>query len=90
MTQGARASAVIILLELTRNIRVSVLPERDARSQGISSDNITVVDPEYPGLSITKRQDHDQVAKCGAKMVKNEVDNRELKMNSTKQPTSWP
>ena len=36
-----------------------------------------------------ERQDHDQVAKCGAKMVKNEVDNRELNMNSTKQPTSW-
>ena len=38
----------------------------------------------------TSRQDHDQVAKCGAKMVKNEVDNWELKMNSTKQSTSWP
>ena len=30
-------------------------------------------------------QDHDQVTKCGAKMVKNVVDNRELRMNSTKQ-----
>ena len=54
MTQGARASAVIILPELTRNIPVSVLPEHDARSQGISSDNITGVDPEYSGLSITR------------------------------------
>ena len=37
---------------------------------------------------IMYRQDHDQVAKCGAKMVKNEVDKREMKMNSTKQTTS--
>ena len=54
MTQGARASAMVVLLEMTRNIPVSVLPERDARSQGISSDNITGVDPEYSGLSITR------------------------------------
>ena len=47
---------------------------------------------QYQAISdlLILRQDHDQVTKCGAKMVKNEVDNRELKMNSTKQPTFWP
>ena len=54
VTQGARASAVIIIPELTRNIPVSVLPEHDARSQGISSDSITGVEPEYSDLSITR------------------------------------
>ena len=52
--QGARASAVMVLPELARNIPVSVLPERGARSQGISSDGITGVGPEYSGLSITR------------------------------------
>ena len=54
VTQGARASAMMVLPELARNIPVSVLPERDARSQGISNDGITGVGPEYSGLSITR------------------------------------
>ena len=54
MTQGTRASAVIILPELARNIPVSVLPERDARSQGISNGGIIGDDPEYSGINVTR------------------------------------
>ena len=54
MTQGARASAMVVLLEMTRNIPVSMLPERDARSQGISNGGIIGDDPEYSGFIVTR------------------------------------